>query len=155
TDAVGARFREALTERARQGVPVRLIYDALGSIGMRPTFWDPLLEAGGDVREYHSVVPFDPSFRWDRVEQRDHRKLLVVDGERGFTGGINLGIQWAPVEDGGAGWRDDMVEAQGPVVQEMRSLFYRTWRRVSRIAPPRDVAPLPRKRTRPVWMLWS
>jgi cardiolipin synthase len=155
TDRIGERFREALAAKAKEGVTVRVIYDALGSLGVNLDWWDVLLDAGGDVREYHSIIPFDPSFRWDRVEQRDHRKLLVVDGEIGFTGGINLGIQWARSEEGGAGWRDDMVQVRGPVAQEIRSLFYRTWRRVSRISPPRDVAPIPKRRSRRVWVLAS
>jgi cardiolipin synthase len=155
TDRVGERFREALAAKAKEGVSVRVIYDALGSLGVNIDWWNELSDAGGDVREYHSIAPFDPAFRWDRVEQRDHRKLLVVDGEMGFTGGINLGLQWASVEEGGAGWRDDMVQVRGPVAQEIRSLFYRTWRRVSRIPPPRDVARLPKRRTRHVWMLAS
>jgi cardiolipin synthase len=155
TDAVGERFRDALAARAREGLVVRVIYDSLGSIGVPSGFWDPLFEAGGDVREYHSILPFDPSFRWDRVEQRDHRKLLVVDGRVGLTGGINLGLQWLPIDEGGEGWRDDMVQVQGEAAQEMRTLFYRTWRRISRILPPIDLRPLARRRQRPVWVLAS
>jgi cardiolipin synthase len=154
-DAVGTRFRDALVEKARAGVVVRVVYDSLGSYGLTEGFWDPLLDAGGDVREFHSIIPLDPSFRWDRVEQRDHRKLLVVDGQNGFTGGINLGLQWLPSDEGGGGWRDDMIQVRGPVAEEMRTLFYRTWRRVSRVFPPRDVARLSKKRTRRVWVLAS
>ena len=153
TDRVGVMFRDALVARAKDGILVRVIYDALGSIGMSFGWWDPLLDAGGDVREYHSLVPFNPSFRWDRVEQRDHRKLLVVDGKDGFTGGINLGLQWLSADEGGGGWRDDMVHVRGDAAEELRSLFYRTWRRVSRIPAPRDLRPLPGRRTRPVWVL--
>jgi cardiolipin synthase len=155
TDKVGERFRDALAARAKEGVVVRVVYDSLGSFGMTSGFWDPLLDAGADVREYHSVLPFDPSFRWDRIEQRDHRKLLVVDAREGFTGGINLGQQWLSIEDGGEGWRDDMVHVRGEVAEEMRTLFYRTWRRVSRIAAPDDLRPLSRRRARPVFVLAS
>ncbi len=154
-DKVGELFRDALTARAKEGVVVRLIYDSLGSLGVTSGFWDSLLDAGGDVREYHSVLPFDPSFRWDRIEQRDHRKLLVVDRREGFTGGINLGAQWLPIAEGGEGWRDDMVQVRGEVAEEMRTLFYRTWRRVSHIMPPGDLRPLARRRSRPVWVLAS
>src|SRR5262252_9269045 len=66
TDAVGERFRDALAARARDGVVVRVVYDSLGSLGVTSGWWDPLLDAGADVREYHSILPFDPSFRWDR-----------------------------------------------------------------------------------------
>src|SRR5262249_46963572 len=152
-DTIGARFRNALAERAKSGVAVRVVYDSLGSLGMTEAFWAPLTIAGGEVREFHSILPIDPTFRWEHLERRDHRKLLVVDGNRGFTGGMNLGAEWLPVSEGGGGWRDDMVEARGPVAQEMRTLFYQTWRRVSRVFPPRDVSPLPRRRTRSVWVL--
>lgn len=155
TDKVGERFRDALAAKAREGVAVRIVYDSLGSLGVTDGFWDTLVQAGGDVREFHSILPFDPSFRWDRIEQRDHRKLLVVDGTEGFTGGINLGIQWAPVEEGGEGWRDDMIQVEGAAAQEMRTLFYRTWRRVARAETPHDLAPLPRRATRPVYVLAS
>ncbi len=155
TDAVGERFRDALAKRAKEGVAVRVVYDSLGSLGVTGGFWGPLERAGGAVREFHSVLPFDPAFRWARIEQRDHRKLLVVDGRRGFTGGINLGLQWAPTTEGGEGWRDDMVEVEGIAAEEMRTLFYRTWRRVARKATPTDVRPLARRRTRPVWVLAS
>jgi cardiolipin synthase len=155
TDKVGEEFRDALAVRARDGVLVRVVYDSLGSLGVTSGWWDPLLDAGGDVREYHSILPFDPSFRWDRLEQRDHRKLLVIDGREGFTGGINLGLQWLPIDEGGEGWRDDMIQVRGEVAQEMRTLFYRTWRRVSRIAAPDDLKPITRRRVRPVWVLAS
>lgn len=154
-DKVGERFRDALARRAKEGVTVRVVYDSVGSLGVTDDFWGPLRAAGGDVREYHSVLPFDPSFRWDRIEQRDHRKLLVVDGRIGFTGGINLGVQWLPVEEGGEGWRDDMVQVEGLASEELRTLFYRTWRRVARAKTPPDVRPLPRRKTRPVWVLAS
>ena len=70
-DAIGERFRDALAERARAGVEVRVVYDALGSLGVSTGFWDPLLTAGGKVREFHALSPFDPTFRLDRLEKRD------------------------------------------------------------------------------------
>jgi cardiolipin synthase len=140
-DAVGSRFRDALAERAASGVSVRVIYDALGSVGMRGDWWRPLIAAGADVREYHALLAPERQFL-ERLVQRDHRKLLVVDGAIGFTGGINLSHEWLGVEDGGGGWRDDAIAARGDVAQEMRALFYRTWRRITREKPPADVRSL-------------
>lgn len=151
-DKCGVRFRDALTRRAREGVRVRVIYDSVGSLGITETWWQPLRDAGGDVREYHALFPLAKSFQIDRVEQRDHRKLLVVDGRVGFTGGINLSLPWLAAEEGGGGWRDDAVAVEGPCAEELRSLFYETWRRITR-QRPRDVLPFPRQRTRPVWVL--
>jgi cardiolipin synthase len=154
-DAVGLRFREALAERARAGVKVLVVYDAIGSMGLSEAWWKPLVTAGGRVSEFHSISPFNPRFRLERVENRDHRKLLVIDGEHGFTGGINLASPWLSVDQGGAGWRDHMIEVRGAAVQEIRTLFFRTWRNLTREDAPPDVRPLTRRRTRPVWVLAS
>jgi cardiolipin synthase len=154
-DSVGARFRDALADRARDGVKVLVIHDSVGSLGLSPAWWQPLTAAGGRVGEYHSISPFDPRFRLERVENRDHRKLLVVDGVKGFTGGINLAAPWVTLADGGAGWRDDMIEVRGEAAQEIRTLFYRTWRTLTSESPPADVRRLSRRRTRPVWVLAS
>jgi len=154
-DAVGERFRDALAERARAGVRVCVIYDAVGSMGVTPAWWRPLFAAGGRAVEYHSISPLDPRFRLERVELRDHRKMLVVDGAMGFTGGINLAAPWLGAPDGGEGWRDDVIQVRGDAAQELRSLFYRTWRKLTRESPPLDVRPLSRRRSRPVWVLAS
>ncbi len=154
-DAVGARFRDALAARARDGVKVLAIHDAVGSLGITPAWWRPLSDAGGRVFEYHSISPFDPRFRLERVEHRDHRKLLITDSIHAYTGGINLASPWLSFDEGGAGWRDDAIEVRGPATQELRALFYRTWRKLSGESPPLDVPPLPRRRTRPVWVLAS
>ncbi len=154
-DVVGRRFRDALADCAARGVVVRVIYDSLGSRGMTPEWWTPLIDAGGSVWEYHAISPFNDAFKLDRVVQRDHRKLLVVDGSHGFTGGINLGEPWLPFEEGGHGWRDDMIAVRGEAVHEMRALFYQAWRRVTHQRPPDDVRALAERRAGPVFVLAS
>jgi cardiolipin synthase len=152
-DAVGELFRAALTRAARRGVEVRVIYDSLGSIDVSLGWWQSLVDAGGEVFEFHPVSPLRREFRIKLLEQRDHRKLLVVDGQLGFTGGLNLGREWLPLAEGGLGWRDDIVSVAGPAAQELRTLFYRTRRRLVPGPPPADVAPLLRMHPRPVWVL--
>lgn len=161
-DAVGIRFLDALVARARAGVTVRVVYDAVGSLSITPAFWSELLLAGGEVREYHPLWPLRPSFDLSRVEQRDHRKVLVVDGQVGFTGGLNLAAPWLPPEEGGEGWRDDVVEVVGVAAGELRTLFYKTWRRLrllERLPEPRrapkDLAPLRRHPSSRVYVLAS
>ncbi len=154
-DAVGERFRDALAARARAGVRVCVIYDAIGSMGVTPAWWRPLFAAGGRAVEYHSISPLDPRFRLDSVELRDHRKMLVLDGVHGFTGGINLATPWLPAKQGGAGWRDDVIQVQGEATEELRTLFYRTWRKLTGERAPLDVRILSRHHTRPVWVLAS
>jgi cardiolipin synthase len=152
-DSVGERFRNALADRARAGVRVRAIYDAVGSIGSTAAWWLPLTKAGGQAIEYHSIFPFDRRFRLDRVELRDHRKMLVVDGVEGFTGGINLALPWLAVTEGGGGWRDDMIQVRGDISEELRSLFFRTWRKLTRESLPIDVRPLARRSHGPIFVL--
>ncbi|HEY8074540.1 MAG TPA: phospholipase D-like domain-containing protein [Labilithrix sp.] len=163
-DAVGVRFREALAASARKGVTVRVVYDAIGSLSIGDAFWKPLLDAGGEVREYHPLSPLRPTFQLSRIEQRDHRKILVVDGDIGFTGGLNLARAWLPLDAGGQAWRDDMIQMKGYAAAELRTLFYKTWRRVwFRNLPqdfgpmnvPRDLVPLSKKPTGKVYVLAS
>jgi len=154
-DIAGERFRNALTRAALRGVQVRVVYDALGSLNVDLAWWSPVTAAGGEVLEFHPLSPLRREFRLNLVEQRDHRKVLVVDGNIGFAGGINLSIEWLPVEDGGSGWRDDMIAVIGPTAQELRTLFYRTRRRLVREPLPADVAPILRAHPRPVWVLAS
>ena len=127
-DRVGRRFRDALAERARAGVVVRIIYDSVGSFGLPGDFWAPVLEAGGRVREFSPVAPWRRRFRFARIHFRDHRKNLVVDREIGFAGGINLGDAWAPPE--GPGWRDDAIEIRGEAAPRIREAFFRVWARL-------------------------
>jgi len=154
-DKVGRAFRDALTEAAARGVKVCLIYDSVGSMDISRDFWLPLLAKGGKVVEFHAISPFDTRFRLDRLENRDHRKLLVVDGWKGFTGGINLAEPWLPTSEGGGGWRDDAIEVHGDAAEELRSLFYKTWRRYSGQPAPIDVRPLSRRHKGSVWVLAS
>jgi cardiolipin synthase len=155
TDRIGRRFRDALVESAARGVRVRVIYDSLGSRGLGDEWWTPLRREGGDVREYHSLRPLHATFRLDHLVQRDHRKLLVIDGVKGVIGGINIGDEWLPTSDGGAGWRDDAIAVRGDVSRDLRALFYRTWHRVTREPFPADVAPLRPQRGRTVYVLAS
>jgi cardiolipin synthase len=143
SDATGRRFVAALGERARAGVAVRLIYDAVGSSPVDATMFEALRRAGGDVRAYHPLLARLTRRAFARSMVRDHRKILVCDGEVGFTGGLNVGDPWAPTSEGGEGWRDDMVEVRGAAADELRALFYETWRRVLSRKERRDRSLLP------------
>ena len=123
-DTVGERFRAALIERARAGVRVRFCYDAIGCLGTVARDWfDALREAGCEVLEYHPIAPWRP--RW-ALNRRNHQKLLVVDGELGFTGGLNLGAEYAPAPEG-EGWIDVHARVEGPVADELADVFARAW----------------------------
>jgi len=134
-DRVGESFRAALVERARAGVSVRVLFDSVGSLETPETFWMPLVEAGAQVQEFAPISPFKRRFRLGRVAHRDHRKVLVVDAEVGFTGGINISELWAPPGSPETAWRDDDIEIHGPAVRRLRAAFYTVWRRAGRRAP--------------------
>jgi cardiolipin synthase len=137
---VARRFLATLTDRAREGVAVRVSYDAVGSIGSDGARFDALVAAGGKVIEYNPIAPWRRRFRLGWVSQRDHRKIVVVDGRVGFIGGLNIGAPWAPRDEGGGGWRDDVARVEGVGAQQLRKLFYDTWCRQSGDCPP-DISP--------------
>lgn len=122
-DAVGELFGRTLAEAAGRGVDVKVLYDALGSWAIPRRFYRRLSGQGVDIR------PFKPfSLRWlSGLIRRDHRKLLAVDGEVGFVGGINVASQWAPKGEGG-GWRDDVLKIEGPAVRALERSFRASWR---------------------------
>jgi cardiolipin synthase A/B len=140
-DRTGLVFRDALVDRARAGVRVRVIFDSIGSLDTPAAMWSSLRAAGAEVHEFAPVALFLRRFRASRIALRDHRKILVVDGEKGFAGGINIGDEWSPADSGGADWRDDAIEIRGPAVSELRALFFETWRR-TRGAIPADAQPM-------------
>ncbi len=125
-DAVGEAFCRALRERARAGVAVRIIVDAIGTWDVSSGFFGDLRDAGAEVLEYSPLVPWR---RWGRLWQRDHRKILVVDGRVGFTGGINIAADYAPREIGGGNWRDTHCRVEGPLVEGLERLFRELWHR--------------------------
>jgi cardiolipin synthase len=125
TDRVGERFRDALAERARAGVDVRVTIDGVGSYGTRDTFFAPLMAAGGQLAVYRRPSPWRP--KWS-LRRRDHRKILVVDDEVGFVGGLNIGDDYAPEEWGGRGWHDMHLRLHGPAARDLTRMFNRTWR---------------------------
>lgn len=129
SDATGLRFATALRERARAGVRVCLLYDAIGSLGTERELFRQMQDDGVHVREFHPIAPWRRAFRWSRVFRRDHRKLLVVDGAVAWVGGINITDHQAPLSQGGDGWRDDCARFTGPTVEQARRLFLDLWQR--------------------------
>jgi cardiolipin synthase len=138
-DRAGRTFLEALVERAQAGVEVRVLVDGVGSGDTPPSFWEPLQAHRGRVAVFRPLQGF---FRvGKRFWQRDHRKLLVVDDQVGFIGGMNIGDDYAPVDWGGEGWHDAHVRIDGPAARGLAQLFHGTWRQLDRADPgPRIVA---------------
>ncbi len=135
SDRTGRRFAEALSARAREGIKVCVIYDSVGSFGVDEKMFAEMRKAGCEVIEYNPISPFRRRFRLGVLNNRDHRKILVVDSRVAMTGGTNLGDPWASIEEGGEGWRDDMVRIEGPAAERMRGLFLQTWKSVGGKVP--------------------
>jgi cardiolipin synthase A/B len=123
-DHIGNLFREALVARARAGVKVRIIVDAVGSISLSMGYIGDLLDAGIEFLEYRPLARWRTWGRWSR---RNHRKVLIIDGRFAYTGGLNIGLEYAPRELGGEGWRDTNVRIEGPIVADLEALFWTTW----------------------------
>jgi cardiolipin synthase len=134
-DAAGRRFADALLVKQREGVQVNLIRDSVGTLGTPRAFFERLQSAGVGVVEFNPVDPLRAKAGWD-VNQRDHRKLLVVDGKTAVLGGINI----SGVYSGGSSlriggskgkttvpWRDTDLQIEGPVVAALQRLFIDTW----------------------------
>jgi cardiolipin synthase len=136
-DEVGERFAQALIAKQRQGVQVNLIRDSVGTLGTPAAFFERVADAGIAVLEYNPVNPLMARRGWE-LNQRDHRKLLIVDGRVAFLGGINISSVYSggsfsrgtrALADGSPAWRDTDLMLQGPVVAEFQKLFLATWER--------------------------
>jgi cardiolipin synthase len=124
-DRTGREFVAAMTERARAGVAVRLIYDWMGALGVgTQRLLQPLIEAGGKVRCFNRPR-FDSPFGW---LTRDHRKMVAVDSEVGYVTGLCVSDKWhGDAQRGIAPWRDTGIEIRGPVVADIERAFAQTW----------------------------
>ena len=120
---VGRAVLDALVERARAGVEVRVIVDAAGSFGTPSSFFDPLLAAGGQMRWYN---PFRVQ-TWQRVNNRTHRKLMTIDGTTGFIGGAGIADRWLTGTRTSPPWRDTVFRLEGDTVAGLVSTFSENW----------------------------
>jgi len=134
-DEVGQRFAQALIEKQRQGVQVNVIRDSAGTFSTPSAFFDRLKETGIKVLEFNPINPLLARKEWE-LNQRDHRKLLIVDGRTVFLGGINISSVYSggsfsrsshKPRDGSPAWRDTDLQLSGPVAAEFQKLFIATW----------------------------
>jgi cardiolipin synthase A/B len=128
SDDVGTRFRDALSERASHGVEVRVLVDGVGSAKRLSRSDVQILRRSGCRIEF-----FRPLRPWmlDVINRRTHRRILVVDGKVGFTGGVGLAKMWDGNADSPDHWRDTQVRIEGPAVAEMQSAFQENWAEVT------------------------
>jgi cardiolipin synthase len=120
---IGRTFAQALAEKARAGVHVKVILDAVGSANMSQELLDFMQRNGIDFEWYHPL-------RWytlSRFNHRTHRKVLVVDGEIGFSGGVGIADEWLGDADSKDHWRETVVRVEGPAVTQMQFAFMDNW----------------------------
>ena len=120
---IGRSFSQALSERARAGVPVYLTVDWLGSAKMDETQIEEMKRAGVHIRQYRPLAWYN----LDRINNRTHRKLLIVDGAIGFTGGVGIADQWQGQAQDPEHWRESHFRIEGPVVAQMQAGFNDNW----------------------------
>jgi cardiolipin synthase len=131
---IGKQFADLLVKKHREGVEVRVLYDSIGSMDTPRGFFDDLRRQGIEVREFHPMNPVTNPRVWE-IQNRDHRKIVIVDGKVGFTGGINIDNTYSSassskpgpkrgIEDG---WRDTHVKIEGPAVRQLQRIFIKTW----------------------------
>ena len=124
---IGKAFADALSERARAGVQVHVLLDAVGAAKMDSTWVSEMSNAGVQVHKYHPVSWYDLG----RLNNRTHRKLLIVDGSVGFTGGVGIAPEWTGNAQDPDHWRDTHFRVEGPVVGQMQAVFLDNWIKVS------------------------
>ena len=123
SETIGQEFANALSERARAGVKVHVLLDWLGSVKTEQSVLDEMKAAGVQIQRYHEP-------HWShlaRFNTRTHRKVLVVDGQTGFTGGVGIADQWRGDARNPNEWRDTHFKVQGPVVAQMQAVFMDNW----------------------------
>ncbi|MCC5805334.1 MAG: phosphatidylserine/phosphatidylglycerophosphate/cardiolipin synthase family protein [Opitutales bacterium] len=119
---IAGRFAEAFAERAEAGVPVHVILDYVGSIGADSAFFEKMEDAGVELVRWR-----EPSwYRSSRFNHRTHRKLLIVDGRVGFTGGANVADAWLG-EEAGQYYRENHYRFEGPIVNQLQAAFMDNW----------------------------
>jgi cardiolipin synthase len=123
---IGKRFSEALSEKARNGVKVHVLLDWAGSSKIDEHYLEEMCAAGVEVERFHPI-------RWytlARINNRTHRKLLIVDGRTGFTGGVGISDKWTGQAQDKDHWRDSHFRIEGPAVTQMQAAFIDNWTRV-------------------------
>ena len=125
--SIGREFVDALEERARAGVRVHVLLDWVGSLKMEQALVDEMKQAGVQVERFH-----EPHWsQWNKLNNRTHRKLLVVDGRIGYTGGVGIADHWRGQARNPQEWRDSHFRIEGPVVAQMQSVFLDNWMKVT------------------------
>ncbi len=135
-DEIGLKFADVLIEKQKQGVAVNVLYDSVGTIGTPKAFFQRMADAGIHLIEFNPITPINKTGRWE-INNRDHRKVMIVDGKLAFTGGVNISADYAasslfrkrsrPAANAAVGWRDTHIKIEGPAVAALQWMFIDAW----------------------------
>jgi cardiolipin synthase len=133
-DELGIKFADLLIAKQRAGVQVNIIYDSVGTLAVSSGFFKRLKDAGINLTEFNPVNPLKRAGDW-RINNRDHRKILIIDGKTGFAGGVNIAEDYSHSSlfrsrrgsTAELGWRDTHMQIEGPAVASLQWLFLETW----------------------------
>jgi len=128
-DCLGKRFIEALTAKVKEGVKVRVLYDDLGSRTLKKKFFKEFREAGGRVEVF---FPSKVKFFNPRLNFRNHRKLVIIDGKIGYVGGFNIGDEYLGLVQKFGYWRDTHLRIEGSAVYAIQTRFILDWNQASK-----------------------
>ncbi|MGD8189369.1 cardiolipin synthase [Brevibacillus ginsengisoli] len=140
-DSLGQQVTQALTRKAKEGVEVRVLYDAIGSSRLSRQFFTPLQAAGGQVAAFFpSKIPYLNI----RLNFRNHRKIVVIDGKIGFLGGFNVGDEYLGKNKYFGHWRDTHLKIEGSALVTMQTRFFLDWNLANsnRLSPTPDYFPI-------------
>ncbi|MET0319966.1 MAG: cardiolipin synthase [Duganella sp.] len=136
-DELGMKFADALIAKRQAGVAVNIMYDSVGTLGVPAAFFQRMRDAGISLLEFNPVNPAKLSGESWKLNNRDHRKVLIVDGRIAFTGGINISATYSKSSlfrsrqkvktEKDVGWRDTHIKVEGPAVHAFQWLFVRQW----------------------------
>lgn len=124
---IGKAFSDALSERARAGVKVHVLLDWVGTAKMEDSYLNEMRASGVQIEKFHKPHWYNLA----RLNNRTHRKLLVVDGQVGFTGGVGIAPEWTGNAQDPDHWRDSHYLVRGPVVAQMQATFLDNWLKVT------------------------
>ncbi|RYF27757.1 MAG: cardiolipin synthase B [Comamonadaceae bacterium] len=124
---IGKQFADALAERAKAGVKVHVLLDWVGSAKMEESYLTEMKQAGVEIEKFHKPHWYNLA----RLNNRTHRKLLITDGQVGFTGGVGIAPEWTGNAQDPEHWRDSHYQVRGPAVAQMQATFLDNWLKVT------------------------
>jgi len=128
SDSIGQKLKDLLIKKANEGVEIRIIYDGLGSLSLKRSYRRELQSVGVEIKAHDNIFQ---SIIKGKLNNRNHRKIVIVDGNVGFTGGMNIGDEYLGRDNTIGNWKDVLVKIKGEAINDMQKVFLEDWYYVS------------------------